>query len=82
MTTIDIYDFSFLIAIGILIGLSLVLSYFSEEKISLISLLIYMTIINSFLVSTGFLPIWTEILFLLIIVGLGVMQYQKSKGSG
>lgn len=74
-------DFSWAIAIGILIGLSLVLTYISENKISLVSLLVYMTIINGFIVSTGLLPLWTEIMFILIIVALSIVKI-KSKNAG
>lgn len=73
------FDYSWLIAVGILIGLSLVLTFLSEEKITLNTIFIYMTIIDAFIVSTGILPLWTLILFLLIIVSLAIMQYNSTK---
>lgn len=73
------FEYSWIIAIGILIGLSLVLTFLSEEKINFNTILIYMTIINAFIVSTGILPLWTEILFLLSVVALFMIQYNSNK---
>lgn len=76
------FDFAGLIGIGMLIGIPLALTYFSEEKFNIDVLLIYMTIINAFLVSIDILPLWTQVLFLIIIVGIIIMELQKnSKGS-
>lgn len=76
------YDYTLFIAIGILIGLSLVLTYLSEEKISLEIILIYMTIIDAFLVSTGNLPLWTLIMFLLITVGATIVKVDRNRNKG
>lgn len=67
-------DFSWFIAVGIVIGLSLILDFLSEEKMSLIGILVYMCIIDSFIVSAGLLPLWTVILFMLIVVGMTIMK--------
>jgi len=72
-------DFTWMIAVAILIGLGLTLTFLSEEKMSMQVMLIYMTIINAFLVATDFLPLWTEIMFLLIIVALAIMELKASK---
>lgn len=77
----SVYDYDVLIGIGILIGLPLLLTFVSErEKFSLSVVLIYMTIINAFLVSTGILPLWTQVLFLIIMIGLGAMEFKTEGG--
>ena len=73
-------DFSWLIAMGVLIALPLVLSFLSEKKITIISILTYMTIINAFIVSTGLLPLWTMIMFLILIVGVSVLKLKNNNG--
>lgn len=75
-------DFSWLIAMGILIALPLVLSFLSEKKITIISILTYMTIINAFIVSTGLLPMWTMIMFLILIVGITVLKLKNNNNNG
>ena len=74
-----ILDYTWIITVAILIGLSLVLSYISEGKnVSFVSIFVYMTIINAFLVSTGNLPMWSEVILLLVLVSS--WQIKKSKG--
>lgn len=70
-------EFDWAIAIGILIGLSLFLSYISEERMSLLTIFLYMNIVGAFLASTGILPLWIEVLFLLCVVGLTILQRTK-----
>lgn len=67
-------DFTWFISIGILIGLSLVLSFLSEDKINMMSILAYMTIICAFMVSTGLLPLWIVVLLMLACVALAVIN--------
>jgi len=74
-------DFSGLIGIGILIGLPLILTFLSEEKFNIITVLIYMTIINAFLVSVNILPLWTQVMFIIIMVGSGITKL-KSENTG
>ena len=76
-----ILDFTWIISVAILIGLSLVLSFISEGKnVTFITILVYMTIINAFIVSTENLPMWTEIVFLLALVALIILK-NKSRGN-
>lgn len=75
-------DFSWLIAMGVLIALPLVLSFLSEKKITIMSILTYMTIINAFIVSTGLLPMWTMIMFLILIVGITVLKLKNNNNGG
>lgn len=75
-------DYTWMIGVGILIGLPLALTFFSEEKFNISTVLIYMTIINAFLVSTGILPIWTQVLFLLIIVSLAIIELKPNSNGG
>jgi len=75
-------EFSWLIAIGILIALPILLTYFSEDKFTLSTVLIYMTIINAFLVSTDILPLWTQVLFLIVLVGVSVMELKSDNNRG
>lgn len=75
-------DFSGLIGIGILIGLPLILTFLSEEKFNIISVLIYMTIINAFLVSVNILPLWTQVMFIIIMVGSGIMKLKSENKGG
>lgn len=72
-------DYTWIIAVGILIGLSLVLTYLSEPNIDMTTILIYMTIIDAFIVSTDFLPLWSLIMFLLIIVALAIIELKQNK---
>lgn len=72
-------EFDWAIAVGILLGLSLFLTYISEEKMSILTIFIYMSIVCAFIVSTGILPLWLEVLFLLVVVVLTAMN--KKKGS-
>ena len=73
-------DFSWIILIAILIGLSFAIVFITEEKFSLITVLIYMTIINAFIVATDMFPLWTEVLFILIIVALSIIKLKTNKG--
>lgn len=73
-------DFTWLIAIGILIGLSIILTFLTEDKFDISTIIIYMSIINAFLVSTEILPLWTEVMFLLLLVGLGVLELKSNNG--
>lgn len=72
-------DYTWVIALGILIGVPLALTFYSEEKFSFSTVIIYMTIINAFIVSIGLLPLWTQVLFLIITVGMTVIEI---KGNG
>ncbi|MFX0069875.1 MAG: hypothetical protein ACFFAO_02185 [Candidatus Hermodarchaeota archaeon] len=75
------YDFAGLIGIGILIGVPLALTFYSEEKFNVSILLIYMTIVNAFLVSVDILPLWTQVLFLVLITSLIIIDLKSSKRS-
>lgn len=72
-------EFDWIICVGILIGLSLGLSYISEEKMSLFTILIYMNVIDAFIVSTGLLPLWTLVLLLLLVVGSTILNNKKNR---
>lgn len=78
------YDltYSILVGIGILIGLPLLLTFYSEEKFNVSTVLIYMCIINAFLVSTGLFPMWTQIMFLIIVAALGIIELKSNKNNG
>lgn len=72
-------SYDILIGIGLLIGLPLLLTFVSEKKFSLTIVLVYMTIVNAFIVSTEILPIWTQILLLIIMVGLAYMEIKAKR---
>ncbi len=75
----SLYEYDTLIGIGLLIGLPLLLTVISEKKFDITYVLIYMTIINAFLVSTGILPLWTQVLFLILMIGLSYMELKPNK---
>lgn len=76
-------DYTWIIGVGILIGLSLVLSIVSDGKdISFTTIFVYMTIIDAFLVSTSILPLWTIVLFLLVVISLTVLKVKSKRGVG
>ena len=73
-----ILDYTWIIGVAILIGLSLVLSFISEgENVSFITILTYMTIINGFIVSAGVFPMWTQVAFLLAIIGVAILRNKR-----
>ena len=76
---LTVNDFDVVIGIGLLIGLPLVLTFLSEKKFSLTVILVYMTIINAFIVSINILPLWTQVLFLILMVGLGYLEISHKR---
>lgn len=74
------YDYDVLIGIGLLIGLSLLLTFLSEKKFNITILIVYMTIVNAFLVSTSVLDLWTQVLLLIMLVAVAFLQ-NKNQGS-
>lgn len=77
---LSIYNYDVLIGIGLLIGLSLLLTFLSEKKFNITILIVYMTIVNAFLVSTSVLDLWTQILLLIMLVAVAFLQ-NKNQGS-
>ena len=77
----ELIKWTVFIAIGILIGLPLFLTIISEEEFNFITVIIYMTIINAFIVSSGILPLWTQIMFLLIVVSLAIIEIKSNRSA-
>jgi hypothetical protein len=75
-------EYDWLIAVGILIGVSLFLTMISDDSFDTDVFFIYMCIVNAFIVSADLFPMWTQVLLLLVVVGLAIIKLRQNQYNG
>ena len=71
-------SYDWLIGLALIVGLAFFFSYITYRDLS--SFFIFLTIFNAFVVWIGFLPLWTLILNLIVLIGIIYVEINNKRG--